>query len=249
RRRAAGADRQDPPAGEPISRGRHRAGLIWDRHAGHRVTGPRRRPGPGRAGPRRPPRVRRSGAPAGRTPGGRPRPPARPASRRAIGIGLAGAGMVAARGEEGDVKPGERLRSRRSRAARSSPRPERAVDAALDHLGALVGVDAGWVVRSATPGLARLIGRPGATAIGRSLRQLLSPASAPATLEALARAAQAPGARVVPARLVGDRPALIVPVPTPEPSAEIYLFVSDALAEPSGAATAEVFRARLLEIE
>jgi len=147
------------------------------------------------------------------------------------------------------VKPGERLRSRRSRAARSSPRPERAVDAALDHLGALVGVDAGWVVRSATPGLARLIGRPGATAIGRSLRQLLSPASAPATLEALARAAQAPGARVVPARLVGDRPALIVPVPTPEPSAEIYLFVSDALAEPSGAATAEVFRARLLEIE
>jgi signal transduction histidine kinase len=121
---------------------------------------------------------------------------------------------------------------------------------ALDHLGALIGVDAGWVVRSATPGLERLTGEPPDSLTGRSLRTLLEPDTADSTIEQLARAIQAERRMAVPGRLVGERPVVFIPAPTPEPSAEIYLLVTDSVGETTRAIeTAEVFRARLVEVE
>jgi signal transduction histidine kinase len=121
---------------------------------------------------------------------------------------------------------------------------------ALDHLGALIGVDAGWVVRSATPGLERLTGEPAESVPGRSLRSLLDPRTAEATIEALATAIQAAQRTTVAGRLAGNRPVIFIPAPTPEPSAEIYLLVTDAGGDaPAASETAEVFRARLVDVE
>jgi signal transduction histidine kinase len=121
---------------------------------------------------------------------------------------------------------------------------------ALDHLGALIGVDAGWIVRSATPGVERLTGEPAESLTGRSLRTLLEPDTADSTIEQLARAIQAERRMAVPGRLVGDRPVVFIPAPTHEPSAEIYLLVTDSVGDTTRAAeTADVFRARLVEVE
>jgi signal transduction histidine kinase len=121
---------------------------------------------------------------------------------------------------------------------------------AVDHLGALIGVDAGWVVRSATPGLERLAGQPAESLTGRSLRSLLDADTADSTIEQLAQAIQAERRMAVPGRLAGDRPVVFIPAPTPEPSAEIYLLVTDTVGDTTRAAeTAEVFRARLVEVE
>ena len=146
----------------------------------------------------------------------------------------------------------ERLRPGRRKSGRPRrPSGAREVAAlALDHLGALIGVDAGWVVRSATPGLERLTGEPVDGVTGRSLRSLLDPHTADATIEALAAAIQADRRTTVVGRLAGNRPVVFIPAPTPEPSAEIYLLVTDAGGDaPAVSKTAEVFRARLVDVE
>jgi signal transduction histidine kinase len=151
------------------------------------------------------------------------------------------------------VKTEEGLRSRRNKARRPH-RPSGApavAGQALDHLGAVIGLDAGWVIRSATPGLERLVGERVERLVGRSLRTLLAPGSAQATIDALAEGVQAESRAVVPGMLTGRRPVLLIPAPTAEPSAEIYVVVTDALGPGIhvGADTAEVFRARLVEVE
>jgi signal transduction histidine kinase len=113
---------------------------------------------------------------------------------------------------------------------------------ALDHLGALIGMDAGWVIRSATGGLERLVGRPPDAVLGHALRSLLEPETAEATITALAVAVQSATRTVVEGTLVGHRQVLLVPLPHPAPSAEIYVVVTDAhgaAAAPSGAAETE----------
>jgi signal transduction histidine kinase len=150
------------------------------------------------------------------------------------------------------VNPEERLRSRRRKAGRPRrPSGAREVAAlALDHLGALIGVDAGWVIRSATPGLERLAGQSAESLTGRSLSSLLDPDTADSTIEQLAQAIQADRRMAVRGRLAGDRSVVFIPAPTPEPSAEIYLLVTDTVGDTTRAAeTAEVFRARLVEVE
>jgi signal transduction histidine kinase len=126
---------------------------------------------------------------------------------------------------EGDLKP---RRPRSNRAPRSSGASSVA-GLALDHLGALVGMDAGWMIRSATSGLERLVGRPSDEVLGHSLRSLLEPDSAEATITALAVAVQSKARTVVPGTLVGNRRVLLVPLPHPAPSAELYVVVTDAL--------------------
>jgi signal transduction histidine kinase len=156
-----------------------------------------------------------------------------------------------------DGKTGQDLRSGGGRGPRRTRRllGARATAAleALDHIGALLGLDAGWVVRSATPGLERLIGSPYETAVGRSLRALLAPATADATIAALAEAVQAGNPAPVAGALVDERPVLLVPLPIRGPSAEIYVLITDLVIDVDALAirraTAEVFRARLLEIE
>jgi signal transduction histidine kinase len=135
---------------------------------------------------------------------------------------------------------------------------------ALDSLGALVGLDAGWVIRTATPGIERLIARPRESALERPLREFLVPHTADATIEALAQAVQASHPMVVAATLEGNRPVLLVPVPTRAPSAEIYVLVTDLLrargirSAPPGTPvdlaqrhedSAAVYRARLTDVE
>jgi signal transduction histidine kinase len=113
---------------------------------------------------------------------------------------------------------------------------------ALDHLGALIGMDAGWVIRSATGGLERLVGRSADAVLGHSLRSLLEPDTAEATITALAVAVQSETRTVVDGTLVGPRRVLLVPLPHPAPSAEIYVVVTDvhgASPSPSGAAEVE----------
>jgi signal transduction histidine kinase len=125
---------------------------------------------------------------------------------------------------------------------------------AVDQLGALVGLDAGWTIRSATPGLDRLVGQPAESTVGQPFRALLDPATAEATIEALTAAVQADGERrvTIPAFLPGARPILLVPVPNRAPSAEILVVVSDVLAGgPVGLADGpgSVFRSRLTDVE
>jgi signal transduction histidine kinase len=154
------------------------------------------------------------------------------------------------------VKTEEDLSRRRGagRAGRLPGADARAVEA-LDQLGALVGLDAGWTIRSASAGLARLLGRPVESALGLPLRSLLETATADATLGALTEAVQArPGRRIpVPAVLADHRPIVLVPVPARAPSAEILVIASDVLADggghPSPGEPAAVFRSRLTEVE
>jgi signal transduction histidine kinase len=126
---------------------------------------------------------------------------------------------------------------------------------ALDHIGALIGMDAGWVIRSATGGLERLVGRPPGEVLGHSLRSLLEPDTAEATIASLAAALQSETRTAVPGTLVGNRPVLLAPLPHPAPSAELYVVVTDVhggatgLIGASGPDPTEVFRARLVEIE
>jgi signal transduction histidine kinase len=145
-----------------------------------------------------------------------------------------------------------RGRREAGRPGRGAAPPRSPVEAALDRLGALVGLDAGWTVRSATPGFARLVGRPQEAVIGRALADLLAPGTAHATLAALSEAVQAVDRATVPATLLGERAVLLVPVPTLAPSAEIYVLVTDLLPgdeDLSRRAIADVFRARLVEVE
>ncbi len=152
------------------------------------------------------------------------------------------------------MKTEEGLRSRRQKAGRpprlSGARARAAL--VLDRLGAVIGFDAGWVVRSATPGLERLVGRPADHVVGQSLRSLLAPATADATITALAEAVQAASRRVVAGTLAGNRAILLAPAPMAVPSAQIYVVVTDVLDLAHRAPhsdTAEVFRARLVDVE
>jgi signal transduction histidine kinase len=152
---------------------------------------------------------------------------------------------------EGDLQP---RRPRAGRPHRPSGAPAVAA-LALDHVGALIGMDAGWVIRSATGGLKRLVGRSPEEVLGHSLRSLLEPDTAEATIAGLAGAVQSETRTVVPGTLVGSRPVLLAPLPRPAPSAELYVVVTDlhgsavASAAASGPDRAEVFRARLAETE
>ncbi len=153
-------------------------------------------------------------------------------------------------------------RRRPARRATSRLSASAAVVKTLDRLGALVGLDAGWVVRSATPGLEQLTGTPREHALGRSLRTLLAPRGAEETIAALAKAVQAPSPTAVLGTLRDGRPVVLVPVAHPAPSAEIYLVVCDLRPgqDARGAREApdrpdrlpdssEVFRARLVGVE
>jgi signal transduction histidine kinase len=152
------------------------------------------------------------------------------------------------------VKTEKDLAGGRPAAARRGLPPEResAAAEALEHLGALVGLDPSWTVRWATPGLGRLLGRGTETVIGGPLANLLMPESAQTTITALADALQADTRTVIPAVLEGERPVLLVPVTRPTPSAAIHVVITDLLADESTQSTrdtAELFRARLVEVE
>jgi signal transduction histidine kinase len=123
----------------------------------------------------------------------------------------------------------------------------------LDHLGGLVGLDAGWVVRSTTPGLARLVGADPETVIGEPLGALLAPGTIEPTIAALADAVRAGTHAAIPAMLSGGHPIVLIPIPTRAPSAEIHVVVTDIVPD-AGASrgpqeVAEVFRSRLTEVE
>jgi signal transduction histidine kinase len=123
---------------------------------------------------------------------------------------------------------------------------------AVDSIGALVGLDPGWVVRSATPGLERLTGRPWEEALGQPLRRLLAPGAAEATLSAVAAAFQADGVRSIPSLLADGRPVTLLPVMNQAPSAELFVVIADGALSPDAGRTpdvGEVFRARLLDAE
>ncbi|MGH7266257.1 MAG: sensor histidine kinase [Candidatus Rokuibacteriota bacterium] len=123
---------------------------------------------------------------------------------------------------------------------------------AVDSIGALVGLDPGWIVRSATPGLERLTGRPWEEALGQPLRHLLAPGTAEATLVALAEAFQADGVRSIPSVLASGRPVALLPVMNQAPSAELFVVIADGALSPDAARVpdaGEVFRARLLDAE